>query len=240
MFVVKLNSEQIEEGIYKCIEKSKEIIKGAEYLYKKHLFQLAISLLLLAAEESGKAVLIYRTLLLDQNHDNGWKKFWDNYEKHNVKLTAGLWTWTENFFNLDWDTQFGKTIRETQGENIADFNLLKQHGFYSFFNTKRKIFEIEGSNLYEWGIIKWGVKLYLSELCELKKVGFFTTVHLDNLRHVFAKGEGKRLLLKYKKVKKLKTLPNFKKEYDQFLKNSELDSLNKLYKKALRRAAYFK
>lgn len=236
MSVTRLNLTQIREGIYECIDVSRELMNEAKYLARKKSFGIASSLLLLAVEETGKAVLIYRTILLDKEDENAWSEFWSNYKDHRIKLLAGFWRWSENFFNLHWDTQFGKSIEETQREGILWLNATKQQGFYTFFDEKNKIFKKPMISPLEYVVIDWCANMYSAQLCELKKCGFFTQGNLNKLRSIFMNGEGKTLLQKYRNVRRLKTLPDFKEKYERFLERSGLGELKELQHNAIRNA----
>ena len=231
MSVVRLSLEQIQDGISECTKSCGELIKGAQHLAKLCLYEIAFSLLLLAAEERGKAILIYRTILLDKDDIAGWEKFWSDFRNHHIKLLAGMWTWTDNFFNLCWDTQFGKTIKETQRQYISDFNLGKQEGFYVIFDNNKK-FTKNKIALPEYGLLKTGINAYFLELFELNKSGFFSTENLSKLKTNFSSQEGEALLAGYKKLKRLNSSPEFKKKYQEFIVKNGLCDLTNLLTKA--------
>lgn len=227
--------EQVQNGIGQCIVTANELIDGAQYLAKRRLYELAYSLLLLASEERGKAILVYRTIILDDNDVVGWQKFWVDFRDHRIKLLAGTWQWAHNFFNLCWDTQFGKSIEDTQKKFISDFNLQKQHGMYVFFNKENGKFEKNKVNRIEYELMFMCINTYLQELVEIKKSGLFLISNLNKLKGVFTGKDGKRLILKYKKLGGLKTLPEFKNEYDLFLKRNSLCEIEKMTSMASRK-----
>lgn len=228
MTSVKLSLEQVQEGVSQCITTARELINSAQYLAKRRFYELAYSIVLLAAEERGKAILIYRTILLDKNDIVGWREFWSDFRDHRIKLLAGMWCWADNFFNLYWDTQFGKSIEETQKKFIAEFNLDKKLGFYVFFDEKNKKFERIKIKRINFDLVCWCCDTYIQELVQIEKSGFFQKSNLKKLKIVFTNKEGKKLLKKYKELRRLKTAPEFKKEYDQFLEKNGLNKLKEL------------
>jgi AbiV family abortive infection protein len=236
MDIVNLSLEQTQEGISQCIATSRELINGAKCLGKKRLFEQAYSLVLLAAEERGKAILIYRTILLDENDITSWRRFWSDFRDHHIKLLAGTWCWADNFFNLHWDTQFGKSIEETQQKFISEFNLQKQLGLYVFFNEKNKKFERIKMKGFIYEAVYWCIDAYIQELAEIEKSKFFSKINLNKLKSAFTKGEGKELLKKYKDLKRLKTDKTLNKEYDKFLEKNGLNELQKLIEETSRKS----
>ena len=231
-----LTLAQVEQGIKQCIETEFELFKSAQLLGKKRLFEIACSLYLLSIEQRGQAVLIYRTILLSDNDEEGWKTFWDDYQRHHKKLLAGIWLWSDNFFNLYWDTQWGKSIQETQRKNILEWNEAKKQGFYTFFNDKTKQFERIKSNLDHYIITRWAAKLALEEMIRLKEIGYFQQNNLEKLKCAFTTKKGMQLLENYKKENKLKTSPKLKKQYDEFVREQSLADIVDLQEKATREA----
>lgn len=234
-----LNLIQIEHGVCRSIETAVELYKSARIVGKKKMYEVASSLLLLSIEEIGQAILIYRTILLDNDDKKGWNVFWNDLKNHNTRLLAGIWQWADNFFNLYWDTQWGKSIQETQKKYILEWNETKKQGFYTYFDEENKKFKRIRTNFDNHYVMKWIASSRIKELNELKENNFFEIGNLKMLQGVFSATKGRQLLQKYKIENKLKSSPALKKEYDEFIKQHSLSSLDKIQKSATAKATDF-
>jgi AbiV family abortive infection protein len=80
---------QVEQGISRSLETANELLDAAKLLNKNgyHLLSQAISILVI--EENGKAVLLYRTILFEDD-PNRWKQFWSDFLSHKPKIFAGM------------------------------------------------------------------------------------------------------------------------------------------------------
>lgn len=229
-----LSLSQVEQGISKTLETANELLNAAETLNSKGHINLATSLFILAAEETGKSILIYRTILFDRDMVK-WGKFWKDYKDHRKKLLAGLEVWSSNFFNLEWDTRFGRFINESMEESTKEFNIFKQSGFYTNFNSCSGKFEggsLDPSSIY---FRQWPLRFNVKISVALFKSGYFKTDNLKKLKEAFDSRKGRELLEKYRKLKKLRSNSDFSKEYDEFISDAQLNDLDELWRNAFKR-----
>ncbi len=235
--IQKLDLKQIEQGTKQCLLSAQEILHSANTLKGAASKRVSLSLYLLASEELGKAVLLYRTILFEKDDEKARKDFWYNFNNHKSKLLAGSVSWTRDMFNLD-----SNAIADWLKSNpwyAIELNLIKLAGFYIDFNKENKKFEKSKLHYLSWDLWSNVANHQVKELNALQKIGLFRVEKLERLQSAFTSLQGRAILQMYNEIKGSIPIkqPFFTKEYQQLLEEYNLNELLMSYRRALFRSA---
>ncbi|MFC2096373.1 AbiV family abortive infection protein [Bacteroidota bacterium] len=145
----KLTPKQAEKGISLAIENANRLLDDAELLFKHDRYERALSLAVLAIEESGKPNIIRSILLLDDTKAliNEWK----NYRKHTAKNAE--WILPDLVAKGANKLEDFRSLYDSNSEHGQILDDLKQLSFYTDTFSKCK-----------WSIPKNVVTKELSEM----------------------------------------------------------------------------
>ncbi len=128
-----LKIEDINEGMKKVLNNASSLIEDSELLYKSNKYPRSYTLAHLSIEEIAKLPMLFRIgTLIKINETIDWKKFWDNFGKHNKKLLNNLF-WSFLYFsnnspNINIESFLNDSIKV-----ISKKNDLKNNSLYVGF-----------------------------------------------------------------------------------------------------------
>lgn len=128
----RLTIQEAADGMNAAIQNAARLIRDAEILFQNERYATALSLSILAIEESGKVTII-RFLLACP--DDQIKSAWKDYRNHRAKNVA--WILPDLVRNGARTLGGLREAANRDGEHTAILDLLKQVGFYTDFVGKR-------------------------------------------------------------------------------------------------------
>ena len=175
-----LSPEEIQEGIYCCIQNVGDILEDCNLLLGKGRSARALALSISALEELGKISVLRSINRLPKNKPKLRSIQWKKYYKHQEKSSLGLFNTVPDEYRMSVDhIVFSALFVKKQAFPIED---LRQMALYTSYSKKRKVWlsprEIErevASNYFDTA------RVAFKRIMRLKGIGFFDSdiLHLE-------------------------------------------------------------
>jgi AbiV family abortive infection protein len=118
---------QIADGMNAACENARRLVEDAEILFDSQRYSSAVSLAILAIEESGKTAIL-REMATAQD-GKALKAAWKSYRSHTKKNVA--WILLDTVINRARKLEEFDQIFNPEGDHPEVLNNLKQIGFYT-------------------------------------------------------------------------------------------------------------
>lgn len=130
----RLTVEQIRVLSDYCLQNASELVSEAKLLFENKKYARSFFLSTIAIEETSKRDVLWEAILLGED-EKQWKRFWNKFRNHDVKLARMLQDYITTRSNRKENTpleivrEYLTEMKKAEGE-AKEANLVKQWAMY--------------------------------------------------------------------------------------------------------------
>ena len=167
-----LTPEEIQEGIYFCLQNVSDILEDCSLLLGNGRFARPLALSITALEEMGKINVLRSINRLPKNKHKLRSLEWKKYYEHQRKSSLGLFSIVPDENRGSIDSIFSSALYVSEQAGLTeDF---RQRALYTSYTTKKKVWfspkEIDRTLAYQYFDI---ARKAFERIMRIKELGFY-------------------------------------------------------------------